>query len=141
MRPPASTNKIVSKVMRSNKCSGTSIELKVRAMLRKAGFKGQRYNYKKLPGKPDIAFADKKVAVIINGCFWHGCKRCVKRSPRTNKKYWSWKIENNRKRDKRNSARLKKLGWRARRVWEHDVKSGDFAPFTEWLKDAMKSPA
>ena len=69
MRPPHSTDKTVSKVMRANKGKGTSLELKVRKEVRKAGFKGVRFNSSKIPSRPDIAFIDQKVAIIVDGCF------------------------------------------------------------------------
>ena len=141
MRPPISKNLVTSKVMRANKGKGTSLELKVRKEVRKAGFKGVRFNFSKIPSRPDIAFVDQKIAIIVDGCFWHGCKRCIKKAPKTNKKYWSWKIETNRKRDKRNAAKLKRLGWRTYRVWEHDVKKGDFKPLVTWLKRSLKKRA
>jgi len=127
--------------MRANKDKGTALELKVRKEVRKAGFKGVRHNFSKVPSRPDIAFVDQKVAIIVDGCFWHGCRRCIKKAPKTNKRYWSWKIETNRKRDKRNAAKLKRLGWRVYRVWEHDVKKGYFGPMVSWLKGSLKKPA
>ena len=141
MRPPRSTDRVVSKVMRANKAKGTSLELKVRKEVRGAGFRGVRYNLTKIPSRPDIAFIDQKVAIIVDGCFWHGCRRCIKKTPKTNRKYWSWKIETNRKRDRRNAAKLRRLGWRVYRVWEHDVKKGDLKPLTVWLKQALKKRA
>ncbi len=141
MRPPASNDSRVSKVMRANKAKGTTLELKVIKKVRRAGFKQFQLNYSKIPSRPDIAFVKQKIAVIVNGCFWHGCKRCIKKSPKTNKKYWSWKIETNRRRDKRDAARLRRLGWRVYRIWEHDVKKEDFEPLLLWLGEALKKPA
>lgn len=137
MRPPNSRNVIVSKVMRANKGKGTSLELRVRKEVRKAGFKGVRFNSSKISSRPDIAFIDQKVAIIVDGCFWHGCKRCIKKTPKTHRKYWSWKIETNRKRDRRNIAKLRRLGWSVYRVWEHDVKKGDLRPLIVWLAQAL----
>ena len=141
MKSPLSKSKTVSKVMRANKGSGTSLELKVRKEVSSAGIKGYRLNFSKVPSRPDIAFVGKKIAVIVNGCFWHGCRMCIKTTPKTNRKYWSWKMETNRKRDKRNAVKLKRLGWRVYRVWEHDVKRGDLKPLIYWLKDSLRKPA
>lgn len=80
-----------------------------------------RIHRKELPGSPDIVFPREKVAVFVDGCFWHGCPiHSVK--PKTNKKFWLEKIEGNCIRDKRNRVALKKLGWKVIRVWEHELK-------------------
>lgn len=85
--------------------------------------KGYRYrkHYSKLPGKPDIAFPSKKVAVFIDGCFWHGCKQ-HSRIPLSNVPYWTEKIKRNRARDLKNSVKLKEEGWSVIRIWEHHIK-------------------
>ena len=88
--------------------------------LAKRGIYFQKY-YKRAAGNPDIAIPKKKKAVFIDGDFWHGHQfsRLKKRLP---KKYWLAKIENNIKRDKRNSAKLKRRGWEVLRIWEHEIK-------------------
>lgn len=97
----------------------TSIERLVFGYLRKNGIHHQRH-YKKAPGSPDVALPSKKRAVFIEGGFWHGWDyRRLK--PRL-KPYWRNKIENNIKRDRKNSRQLKKLGWRFLRVWDHQLK-------------------
>jgi DNA mismatch endonuclease (patch repair protein) len=141
MRAPKSKNRVVSKVMRANKSEGTSLELKIRKEVSSAGIKGYRLNFSKVPSRPDIAFVNRKIAIIVNGCFWHGCRICIKKMPQTNSKYWAWKMETNRARDKRNAAKLKRLGWRVYRVWEHDVKKGDLKPLMVWLKGSLKKRA
>ena len=65
----------VRKCMKANKSKDTSPELKVRKALREAGYPGYRQNWKKAPGKPDICYPGRKVAIFINGCFWHRCSR------------------------------------------------------------------
>lgn len=73
-----------------------------------------------LPGKPDIVFPSEKVAVFIDGDFWHGWyfpRWQDKLSP-----WWRTKIANNRRRDRRNHQRLRRKGWRVIRIWEHEVK-------------------
>lgn len=85
--------------------------------------KGYRYrkHYSKLLGKPDIAFIGRKIAVFIDGCFWHGCKKhCI--MPKSNKKYWEPKIARNIERDKVISRHYKAEGWRTIRIREHDLK-------------------
>jgi len=84
---------------------------------------GLRYRlHYKLPGRPDIAFVSKKVAVFVDGCFWHGCELHGTK-PKTNDKFWSNKIQDNIARDKRNNKILKDKGWKVLRFWEHDIKN------------------
>jgi|SRR5581483_2494753 len=71
----------------------------------------------KLPGKPDFTFKNQRVAVFVDGCFWHGCPRCF-RLPEDNRGYWTAKIASNRSRDLRVSAQLRSAGWRVIRIWE-----------------------
>lgn len=67
----------------------------------------------------DIVFPWPKVAVLVDGCFWHGCPKHAT-YPKSNQDYWLPKLAENKDRDKRQSARLRKAGWRVIRVWEHD---------------------
>jgi len=80
-----------------------------------------RYPPKGIPERPDFANKTKKVAVFIDGCFWHKCPRCYK-PPKSNKKYWKAKIERNTKRDRHVNRKMKKDGWTVIRFWEHQVK-------------------
>ncbi len=79
-------------------------------------------NEKSLPGKPDIAFNHVKVVIFLDSCFWHGCPKHLRR-PSSNQAYWRPKIDNNVKRDLRNRAKLRRMGWSVLRVWEHDLKN------------------
>ena len=92
--------------------------------------KGIRYrkNYKKLPGSPDIAITKHKVAVFVDGEFWHGQNWSERKQKlKANRDYWIEKIEENIARDKRNNASLEMLGWTVIRFWEKDVlKNLDF---------------
>jgi len=67
----------------------------------------------------DIVFRRSKVLVFVDGCFWHGCPRHAT-FPKTNKSYWLPKLAENKERDRRQSVRLRKSGWKVFRVWEHD---------------------
>lgn len=133
MRPPKSTSETVSRVMRANKGRDTKPELLVRKAIRAAGYLGYRTSWKRAPGRPDVAFVGKKIGIIVHGCFWHGCRKCTKRTPKTNRKYWSWKIETNRKRDSRDMRRLKSHGWRAFVIWEHDIRKSNMDEMLRWL--------
>lgn len=98
---------------------GTSIEVAVRRGLRRRGLTF-RTNVMSLPGRPDVVFTVAKVAVFVDGDFWHGFRYPVwgRRLPR----FWRAKIERNRARDRRNFGRLRRAGWRVVRVWEHEVR-------------------
>lgn len=98
----------------------TQIEMQVFRELRKRGIYFQQH-YRGVPGCPDIALPQKKIAIFIDGDFWHGYEFSRGKS-RLPKKYWLDKIESNVKRDKRNRSALKRRGWRILRVWEHELK-------------------
>lgn len=89
-------------------------------LLRKAGIHGWR-RHVDLPGKPDFVFRIQRVAVFVDGCFWHGCPRCY-RLPEANRSYWKAKVLSNRRRDRRTSRKLRSLDWRVIRIWEHSLK-------------------
>lgn len=85
--------------------------------------KGHKINHKmhpRLKGAPDLILKDKKLAIFLHGCFWHGCKKCY-RAPRTNKKFWKEKLERNISRDKQDQRQLKKQGWKVMIIWEHEI--------------------
>lgn len=98
---------------------GTALEIQLRSELRACGAR-YRTNVR-LPGTPDIAFPVARIAVFVDGCFWHGCP-AHGTMPSTNRTFWQNKIRRNRKRDREVKTALHRLGWIAVRVWEHDVK-------------------
>lgn len=112
-----------SRIMASVKSRNTkSTELRFISILKSKGIIGWRRSYP-LIGKPDFVFPRLRIAVFIDGCFWHGCpKHC--RMPSSNIKYWTEKIEKNKIRDKKIIKALKTKGWRVIRIWEHEIKSG-----------------
>ena len=112
---------IRSKVMRQVKGQNTSPELLLRRSLYASGVRGWRCHRKDIPGKPDIAFIGKKLAVFMDGAFWHGhpSKYWQGRSGT----YWDTKIARNQARDRRVDEELAKLGWRVFRVWDFEIKS------------------
>lgn len=109
--------------MRLIKSKDSGAELVVRKLCRDLRHNGYRVHRKDLPGKPDIAFVGRKIAVFVHGCFWHGhdCKGSV-RLPKSKQDYWIPKIERNMTRDAKNIAELKRLGWRVLIVWECETK-------------------
>ena len=97
-----------------------STEMTMARLLRQKNITGWRRHYK-IDGRPDFIFKKNKIAVFIDGCFWHGCKRCYKQ-PKTNGKFWNSKIEENKHRDRKVNKLLKQKNWRAVRIWEHELK-------------------
>jgi DNA mismatch endonuclease, patch repair protein len=75
-----------------------------------------------LPGRPDLVFGRAKVAIFIDGCFWHGCPECSDgHLPKSNRVYWVKKIKGNRARDVARTKELRRAGWLVLRIWEHSV--------------------
>ena len=95
-------------------------EMVVASLLRRNGVNGWR-RHLALPGRPDFAFTHSRIAIFVDGCFWHGCPIHF-RSPASNPKFWREKIQSNKRRDRRTSAMLRKEGWRVLRIWEHDLR-------------------
>lgn len=110
-----------SRVMAAVHSTGTKLEQRLIAVLEDCGITDFVCNEKSLPGKPDIAFINAKVAIFLDSCFWHGCPKHLRR-PSSNDTYWRAKIDNNVKRDLRNRAKLRGMGWSVLRVWEHDLE-------------------
>lgn len=121
---PKATDPNVTKVMRANRPRDTKPEILVRKYLRVNGLIGYRLNYKKAPGRPDICFVGKKIAIFVHGCFWHRCPRCSGGLPKSNTEFWKKKFELNEARDKAKIGALEGMGWKVFVVWECDVKSG-----------------
>lgn len=113
------TKKKRSKIMSNIRSKNTKVEILVFRELRRRGIYFQKH-YKKALGKPDIALPRKKIAVFIDGDFWHGYQ-FYKTKSRLPKKYWQEKIQSNIKRDKMNRIKLRRQGWRVLRIWEHSV--------------------
>lgn len=114
------TKKQRSYNMSKIKCRDTKPEILLRKVLYAEGARGYRVNYR-LNGKPDIVFPKQKIAVFVDGCFWHKCPACFQK-PATNKKFWQDKINSNVKRDREINSALKKSGWKVMRFWEHDIR-------------------
>jgi DNA mismatch endonuclease Vsr len=115
------SREVRSRIMASVRSRGnTTTELPLGKRLWAAGLRGYRKHWK-VPGKPDFAWPGRKIAVFVDGCFWHGCVKC-KYLPRTNAAFWRNKIETNRLRDKRVRRSLRTQGWTVLRFWEHEVK-------------------
>lgn len=103
------------------RAADTGVEMILRRELRARGVRGYRVHPKGLPGKPDIVFTRWKVAVFVDGCFWHACERCFV-APSSNTDYWRTKIARNVTRDREITAALRHVGWRVLRIWEHEIE-------------------
>lgn len=108
--------------MRANRSRDTAPERALRRALRAAGYPGYRLNWRGAPGRPDVCYPGRHVAVFVHGCFWHHCPRCQLALPRSNQGFWARKFELNQERDARTRARLEATGWLVHEVWECDVR-------------------
>lgn len=96
-------------------------ELRLRMALVKAGIRGWTCNESSLPGKPDFYFLEPRLAVFVDGCFWHGCKRCG-HLPKANQAFWAAKLDRNHKRHRKVARLLRKLDIQVVRFWEHQLR-------------------
>jgi DNA mismatch endonuclease (patch repair protein) len=98
-----------------------STELKALQVLRRGGLTGWRRHFPVF-GQPDFAFPKSRVALFIDGCFWHGCPRCYQ-APKSSSAFWRAKLAKNRKRDRKVTRQLRKDGWKVVRLWECQLKT------------------
>ena len=96
-----------------------STEWRMAALFREHGFTGWRRQWP-LPGRPDFVFPARRLAVFVDGCFWHGCPRHGT-MPKENRRFWQAKITRNRERDRNVGIQLRLLGWKVLRIWEHEL--------------------
>lgn len=109
-----------SEIMRAVRSRGNKVtELAFVHLLQRHRITGWRRGVR-LIGNPDFVFRLARVAVFVDGCFWHGCPRHC-RMPKGNRSYWSRKIAGNRARDRQVARRLRATGWRVLHVWEHEL--------------------
>jgi DNA mismatch endonuclease (patch repair protein) len=120
--PPKPSNLARSRNMAAIKSRGNkSTEVRVLKILKEIKAVGWR-RHLALYGRPDFAFPRFKLAIFVNGCFWHGCPKCYVR-PKTNSQYWTQKVGRNIARDRKNSRLLRAEGWSVMHIWEHSLKS------------------
>lgn len=108
-----------SYMMSRVRSTDTGPELVVRSLVHARGLRFRKH-CSWLPGRPDLVFASSRVAVFVDGDYWHGWRFASWR--KTLSPYWRQKIERNRRRDRQTSHRLRKDGWVVLRLWEHDIE-------------------
>jgi DNA mismatch endonuclease (patch repair protein) len=117
-RRPGALNAAVSAQMSRMPRASTGPELLIRRELHRRGLRF-RVNHRLLPGRPDIAFTRVRLAVFIDGCFWHQCpQHCV--MPRNNRDWWRAKLLRNVERDREKDAALARMNWLVMHFWEHE---------------------
>jgi DNA mismatch endonuclease, patch repair protein len=131
--PPASSADALRR-MTSQRQRDTKGELELRSLLHRRGLRFRVHAL--LPGlrrRSDIVFTRARVAVFVDGCFWHGCPEHGS-WPKQNANWWREKIEANQRRDRDTDARLKAAGWTVVRVWEHD----DPTRAADWIAEIVR---
>ena len=122
--------------MRTTRRHSTNAELAVRRALWGAGARGYRVNARPLSGLPrtaDIVFRARKLAVFIDGCFWHACPEHGTK-PKANERWWRDKLRDNRIRDADTNEKLTSAGWSVLRVWEHTAAEEAAAEILDELR-------
>ena len=115
---PLPANKNISEQMSRMPTKDSKPEIRLRKTLYSEGLR-YRIHRKDLPGKPDISFGPARVAVFVDGCYWHNCPEHGT-IPKSNSEWWEEKFQRNRERDSRNDALLREMGWLPIHVWEHE---------------------
>ena len=121
-RAPIPEKEITSRIMSSICAKHTRPEIMLRKALRRVGFKDYKLYLQSVPGRPDISYLKKKLAIFVNGCYWHRCPKCKPSFPKSHKKFWRSKFQKNIARDKKKTKALQKLGWDVITVWECEIK-------------------
>ena len=113
------TSKVMSAIKgKKNK----STELSLRMALIRNGINGWKLNYTEVVGKPDFYFYQHKLAIFVDGCFWHGCPECG-HIPKTRSEFWRAKIKRTKERDQKTNLKLKDEGIKVLHFLEHDLQS------------------
>lgn len=121
-RSPVPSSAIASKIMSAIKRKNTKPELMLRKLLTGVGIRGYRLHWK-VPGKPDLVFVGKKIAIFVHGCYWHRCPKCNLPIPKSNIDFWANKLNKNVERDTSKKDMLEDLGWNVIIIWECDLKN------------------
>jgi DNA mismatch endonuclease, patch repair protein len=118
-----------SAIMRAVRTKHTGPERLVRKAAHRMGLRF-RLNVSDLPGRPDLVFPKWRIALFVNGCFWHRHSNCkYSTTPKSNRKFWTAKFLRNVERDADNVASLRRLGWTVVTMWQCEVRTIDAATF------------
>jgi DNA mismatch endonuclease (patch repair protein) len=118
-----------------------STEVAFRMILMRAGLKGWKLHAADLPGKPDVYFPKDRVAIFVDGCFWHGCPTCG-HIPKTRSTFWRAKLLRNHLRDRKNTRALRRQGVNVIRIWEHSLSDcSSIARVIDRIKMALAVPS
>lgn len=120
-RAPLPRNELISRVMSANRAKNTGPERILKKHLTLIGLKGFTSHYKGVPGRPDICYKENKLAIFVNGCYWHRCPYCKPSMPKTHRGFWINKFKNNKERDRRRRSELKGHDWRSVTLWECQI--------------------
>jgi DNA mismatch endonuclease, patch repair protein len=128
-----------SRLMRRVRVRDTAPEMLLRRAMWAAGIRGWRVHVRVLPGTPDVAFVGLRLAVFVDGAFWHGHPDYYRGQSGP---FWDEKIERNRERDRRVDAELSGLGWHVLRLWDFEVErqTDECVARVRSAMDALKAP-
>ena len=107
--------------MSANRGKDTKPEMVLRKALRDHGMAGYRLHWKKAPGRPDISYPGRKLAIFVHGCYWHRCPHCDLPLPKSNTDFWEAKFDRNVERDAKKVEALEDGGWHVLTIWECEI--------------------
>jgi DNA mismatch endonuclease (patch repair protein) len=144
-KPPKASSETARRTMQANKRTDTSIEMAIRRRLHASGLRYRVDHPADASDKrrrADIVFTRARIAIFIDGCFWHGCPEHYV-EPKANSEYWLPKIARNRERDLDSTRRLQEAGWTVMRFWEHEDPDLVAAEITTAIRsrDVKKPPS
>jgi len=122
-RAPIPVKERTSRTMSAIRAKNTKPEIILRKALLENNLRGYRLHPSNIPGRPDICYPKKKIAIFVHGCFWHKCPHCKPRTPRSHVLFWKNKFRANINRDKMKLRELKNSGWRTMVIWECQINN------------------
>jgi DNA mismatch endonuclease (patch repair protein) len=125
--------------MQANRSFDTTLEALLRSELHKRGLRFRKHVnvHGSVKCRADIIFRRAQICVFVDGCYWHGCPKHF-RTPRVNSAWWNEKIADNRQRDRRKSAALRRQGWKVIRIWEHQLSPKGVARVAESIEASVR---
>jgi DNA mismatch endonuclease Vsr len=138
--PPPTVGSLAERLQRSRTMAAipsdrTSLEQRLASSLWVAGVRGWRRSVRIERTRPDFVFTRRRVAVFVDGCFWHGCPDCC-RHPNSNTGYWEAKLDRSIERDREQTQRLSTAGWIVLRFWGHEIER-DLDGCTRCVRSAL----